>query len=746
MQWVVNKTDSSSQRFILGSANAGTVFTGSIGAIINTPSHLSLDIGSGDASKSNTVNGNVNIIVNSLGAKLYIRGLSTKNTTIGGAIQVIRANDTFLGGVNNIEDYGVDFWNIQTANAVGILDVTDTAGRYALTDASLTVVAVKKGTNKVIISKDGYLDLTAYGAGEYDVYSANAAEGDYLNFDKAIYAVKDVTIDLATVKPTITEGVAFLGWKLDGEYVNGTSATLSAGQVLVGEFAEFSTAADGDFFVNGIQMRVDGTQGVRFVLQLNSAAAAIIGGQQNVIDFGSLILPVEYSQGRDLRYGEEIVVAGKNYGAPTIVPAKNIWAQSDEFIQYTVVVTGISENKFMRYYAVQGYLRYYDANGVEQILYSGYGQSSLYRVALHIANDEAAPESHKAAAQTVIDYVQGEDFKASYDAAMTKTPVEVFANNSALSAYRLANGLTVAEFDINWYNNGKVTDIVQLTDIHFAYQNSLDKYIAYETTADSFESGGRQYYYGLPTALNAYRIMQFAMFADQTVISGDITDYVSNGTLQMAERLLFGYNTNVNGYSTVMATVGNHESLESLGTPAQTCLDSSKSTDEIFELVQGVWDNDISFYNKLVTNGDGGNAVMVVTMDNWSNVYTDETIPAKLSAAIAEAREAGAPVIIFQHVPIDGVNEQLVLAEGTFAEENKVGSYGAFEAEDTLSNTVYKLITDNADVIKGIFCGHIHSFEYNEIIGTDANNTVIPQIAIGAAHLDGGYALKINIK
>jgi hypothetical protein len=137
---------------------------------------------------------------------------------------------------------------------------------------------------------------------------------------------------------------------------------------------------------------------------------------------------------------------------------------------------------------------------------------------------------------------------------------------------------------------------------------------------------------------------------------------------------------------------------------------------------------------------------MVVTMDNWSNVYTDETIPAKLSAAIAEAREAGAPVIIFQHVPIDGVNEQLVLAEGTFAEENKVGNYGAFKAEDTLSNTVYKLITDNADVIKGVFCGHIHSFEYNEIIGTDANNTVIPQIAIGGAHLDGGYALKINIK
>ena len=53
------------------------------------------------------------------------------------------------------------------------------------------------------------------------------------------------------------------------------------------------------------------------------------------------------------------------------------------------------------------------------------------------------------------------------------------------------------------------------------------------------------------------------------------------------------------------------------------------------------------------------------------------------------------------------------------------------------NHKTYDLICSSADVIKGIFCGHLHSAYYNEILAsyTDDNgkhDAVIPQISYAA--------------
>lgn len=43
-----------------------------------------------------------------------------------------------------------------------------------------------------------------------------------------------------------------------------------------------------------------------------------------------------------------------------------------------------------------------------------------------------------------------------------------------------------------------------------------------------------------------------------------------------------------------------------------------------------------------------------------------------------------------------------------------------FKREDTMK--LYRLITENADVVKGVFCGHWHNEAYTEIIGSYIKN------------------------
>jgi hypothetical protein len=68
---------------------------------------------------------------------------------------------------------------------------------------------------------------------------------------------------------------------------------------------------------------------------------------------------------------------------------------------------------------------------------------------------------------------------------------------------------------------------------------------------------------------------------------------------------------------------------------------------------------------------------------------------------------------------------------------------------DTNSATykVYNLITNNGDIIKGVFNGHAHADFYTEIVAKTAsgNSTVIPQYTLTGSIYGDGRMLKIRV-
>ena len=86
---------------------------------------------------------------------------------------------------------------------------------------------------------------------------------------------------------------------------------------------------------------------------------------------------------------------------------------------------------------------------------------------------------------------------------------------------------------------------------------------------------------------------------------------------------------------------------------------------------------------------------------------------------------------------------------GGFASDKTfdVGKREAGATGKDLDTRVYKLIVDNADIVRGLFCGDWHNYVYTEVKGTDdeGNVKMIPQY-VSTANAYGGCAVKITIK
>ena len=104
------------------------------------------------------------------------------------------------------------------------------------------------------------------------------------------------------------------------------------------------------------------------------------------------------------------------------------------------------------------------------------------------------------------------------------------------------------------------------------------------------------------------------------------------------------------------------------------------------------------------------------------------------------------PVLIFQHNPI-AVNGGAM--QGVISSGSTLTTFATSSASRGVTLDMYNTITANADIIKGIFCGYHQGYFYGEITGTgtgEAAGKTIPQFAFMSNALDGGYALKINVK
>ena len=134
--------------------------------------------------------------------------------------------------------------------------------------------------------------------------------------------------------------------------------------------------------------------------------------------------------------------------------------------------------------------------------------------------------------------------------------------------------------------------------------------------------------------------------------------------------------------------------------------------------MQSQWKHDI-YYTSEVLN----DKVMVVVMDNQKCKFRDVEYDL-LAADIADAREKGIPMLIFEHVAIPQKNPAESAVEAIRVGDTSKTVYNFYEGDayllkygqgDEASDKVYDLIVNNADVIKGIFCGDLHEDMYTEV-------------------------------
>lgn len=304
--------------------------------------------------------------------------------------------------------------------------------------------------------------------------------------------------------------------------------------------------------------------------------------------------------------------------------------------------------------------------------------------------------------------------------------------------YAYADGPMVREAHIRSHKQGlKPLEIVQFTDAHFNYCNQKDLEEANPALMSTLEH--RLWHANGDSVHAVERAFAYAEMSDQTVVTGDIMDYLSWGALEMTEERLFWRDTNL------LAAIGGHEVTREM----QGEVADPSSLESRLSILRGFWCNDISYASRVL-----GDRVILSVMDNGSTGTYSERQYRLLQSDIDRAREQNLILLIFQHEPICTCNPAETNAEFVRANDaggsrnfyrDFVGGYWAREVlHDEWTIRTHRLIRESADVIRGVFCGHRHSDFYTEILGTDGS--VIPQYVLTATVYDNlGHVMKITV-
>ena len=310
--------------------------------------------------------------------------------------------------------------------------------------------------------------------------------------------------------------------------------------------------------------------------------------------------------------------------------------------------------------------------------------------------------------------------------------------NPYAAFYTLENGLTVREVDIAaGFADGDTVEIVQATDFHYNYCNEKDFEENNASTMSTYLNRGLN-----PNGSSAKvtaKCMEYGSLFDQTVVTGDILDYLSWGALELMQKYIW------DPYPNTLAVLGNHDPVRVMGLP--TDVPDPTTVASRFEILQQNWKHDIYYTSRLIKN-----KVLVIQMDNGQNKFWDVQVE-KLQNDLELAKMHGYAVLIFVHVPLSTGNSADTavpyIYTGDLGSACPIDLYHAIGLNaDGATKEVYDLITNNADVIKGVFTGHEHNDFYTEIQAKTSSGdvAVIPQYTLTGSFYGGGHVLKINVK
>ncbi len=661
-------------------------------------------------------------------------------------------------------------WIISSAKVEGcMLETTGTAGTFEVVGGKTALATSDTGAQYV--SSEGTLVLPQ---GTYSVDYVD--EIFYINNGTEITVYNDCTIDLSTIAHTEIDGKLFIGWsdkngnacELNGSYVEG--------DILTAQYIDYTAA--NDFFIKGAQIRTTGTQGLRFIVEKKNS---FFDALPEVSEFGTIVLPTVATWGRDISLeknasGEyvgakqvaewtwdaetKLIFTPKTYNgyAPSKVLGEKIYYKTNDAVQYTLCITGVSEDKYYRYYTVKGYIVYSDLNGVENVLYTDYYQTNIYEVALEALKANEAPAE---TFEGIKEYVEV-DRKAAYMA-------ENYDNRTLLSGYpttedtdpnhamyQLANGFKVREVEIDSGTGGDAVEIVHFADTHLNYINQKDMDLGDVNTLSTYR--GRSWLRSGSSVPTIARAMEYASFFDKAIITGDVMDYFSWGCAEIMTKMIVDQNK-----GKMLMAMGNHEPAERMQAD-MSGLSDKYTLAERYAVLQEMWTNDIYYHSEIIKNDEGTEKVMVVVLDNQRDKYWGDIQSVPFAADIATAREKGIPILIFEHDPICTNNPNETAVDYFYESGDTSGmpcdmtkrfaGSPSLRDEDTMK--VYNLIVQNPDVIKGIFCGHWHNHMYTEVLAQNANGSfmtdndgnyvVIPQYIVTANAYNEGNAIKITVK
>lgn len=303
---------------------------------------------------------------------------------------------------------------------------------------------------------------------------------------------------------------------------------------------------------------------------------------------------------------------------------------------------------------------------------------------------------------------------------------------------RSDNGIYVHEVCIDSGKGGNPVKIMHATDIHFNYVNEKD----HENDEVMLTVRHRFWNANGASVIVAKKLMEYGKNFNRIVITGDVLDYLSYGAMELMDKYIWNKDPGV------IVSVGGHEFVRQM----QTSVNDKTPLEERYKIVADYWRHDIYYTSEIIDD-----KVMIVQLDNSRHKYIQQQVE-KLESDILLARKNGYVMLVFQHEPIctgnpQDTNVQAVrVYDGEFYNfyDNCVGSASC----DDVTAKAYALLTENADVIKGFFCGHLHSCYFTEIKGCYKDETgtlhkvIIPQYVLEGAVYDdyAGHITDITIK
>lgn len=328
------------------------------------------------------------------------------------------------------------------------------------------------------------------------------------------------------------------------------------------------------------------------------------------------------------------------------------------------------------------------------------------------------------------------------------TDLKGSAENPNTHLYQLEDGTIVHRVYIDTKKGGEEKNILFIADTHLITWNLKDfeeKNPIILETIDKRRSSFRRE----DAIINTEKIMGWSNLFDKTVVGGDLIDYLTWGGLDYIKRFFYDVNPDT------LLLVGSHDTTRVMGYENidPTTLESRE------EMVQQVIKTDIFYHSEVFAN-----KVMIVALNNAQHKYYDFQVE-KLNSDIKKAREENLDILIFQHEHMATCNPKEKRID--VLHENLNGAFNVYEhvlnfcdspykigGPDTECTTLelYNLIRENADVVKGVFCGHWHNEAYTEILGSyidengEKKEKIIPQYIVTAVAYEKGHMMVITVR